>query len=138
MSECLNVWKYSVHYISWGRGILNWRILGFLVYQVVILERGIKYWGELMGSVSIYSLYRFFDKVMSSLHFFMFHSFEFERNNLEYLEKLIHPEDRKDLTLDFRDATFRGITLSLPEGSPFYDWKIDNKSQLERQKAKHK
>ncbi|GBN93214.1 hypothetical protein AVEN_133251-1 [Araneus ventricosus] len=76
--------------------------------------------------------------VMSSLNFFLSHSFEFERNNLEHLDKLIHPEDRKDLTLDFKDATILGMALSLPEGSPFYDWKIDNKTQWERQRIKHK
>ncbi|GBM81123.1 hypothetical protein AVEN_109161-1 [Araneus ventricosus] len=75
---------------------------------------------------------------MSQLIYFSSHSFEFERNNLEYLDKLIHPKDRKDLTLDFRDATFLGMTLSLPEGSPFYDWKIDKKSEWERQRIKHK
>ncbi|GBM75535.1 Fatty acyl-CoA reductase wat [Araneus ventricosus] len=85
----------------------------------------------------IYSLYRFFDMAMSSVRFFWFQSFEFERNNLEYLDKLIHPEDRKDLTLDFRDATFLEMALSLPQGSPFYDWKVDKKSQWERQKIKH-
>ncbi|GBM15822.1 hypothetical protein AVEN_262969-1 [Araneus ventricosus] len=85
----------------------------------------------------IYSLYRYFDKVMSSVNFFQFHTFEFERNNLEYLDKLIHPEDRKDLTLDFRDATILGMALSLPEGSPFYDWKIDKNSQWERQRITH-
>ncbi|GBN22277.1 hypothetical protein AVEN_108546-1 [Araneus ventricosus] len=76
--------------------------------------------------------------VVSSLNFFLFHTFEFERNNLEYLEKLIHLEDRKDLSLNFKDATFLGMTLSLPEGSPFYDWKIDKKSQLERQSITHR
>ncbi|GBM15772.1 Fatty acyl-CoA reductase wat [Araneus ventricosus] len=86
----------------------------------------------------IYSLYRYFDKVTSSVNFFQFHTFEFERNNLEYLDKLIHPEDRKDLTLDFRDATILGMALSLPEGSPFYDWKIDKKSQCERQRITHR
>ncbi|GBM63063.1 Fatty acyl-CoA reductase wat [Araneus ventricosus] len=86
----------------------------------------------------IYSLYRFLDSVMKSLNYFSFYTFEFERNNLEYLDKVIHPEDRKDLTLDFRDATFLGMALSFPEGSPFYDWKVDKKSEWERQRIKHK
>ncbi|CAL1290501.1 unnamed protein product [Larinioides sclopetarius] len=84
----------------------------------------------------IYSLYRFFDTVMSAMKFFWFHSFEFEKNNFEHLDKLIHPEDRKDLTLDFRDATFLGMALSLPKGSSFYNWKLDKKSQWERQRTK--
>ncbi|GBM42716.1 hypothetical protein AVEN_219161-1 [Araneus ventricosus] len=76
--------------------------------------------------------------MMSQLNHFMFYTFEFERNNLEYLDKLIHSDDRKDLNLDFRDATFRGMSLLLPEGSPFYDWKIDKKSEWERQRTNHK
>ncbi|CAL1284244.1 unnamed protein product [Larinioides sclopetarius] len=86
----------------------------------------------------LYSLYRFFDTVMSSLNFFMFHSLEFEKKNLKYLDKLIQLEDRKDLELDFRGTTFLGLVLSMPEGSPFYDWKIDRKSQEERQRIKYK
>ncbi|GBN05058.1 hypothetical protein AVEN_117931-1, partial [Araneus ventricosus] len=95
-------------------------------------------WLSLFGTKSrLYSLYCFFDMVMSSVRFFWFHTFEFERNNLEYLDKLIHPEDRKDLNLDFRDATILGMTLSLPEGSHFYDWKTDKKSEWERQRIKY-
>ncbi|GBM17014.1 hypothetical protein AVEN_133288-1 [Araneus ventricosus] len=86
----------------------------------------------------IYSLYRFLDSVTSSLNYFAFYTFEFQRNNLEYLDKVIHPEDRKELTLDFRDATLLGMALSFPEGSPFYDWKVDKKSEWERQRTKHK
>ncbi|GBM51905.1 Fatty acyl-CoA reductase wat [Araneus ventricosus] len=86
----------------------------------------------------IYSLYRFLDSVTTSLNYFAFYTFEFERNNFEYLDKVIHPEDRKDLTLDFEDATFLGMALSFPEGSPFYDWKVDKKSEWERQRIKHK
>ncbi|GBM29699.1 hypothetical protein AVEN_156886-1 [Araneus ventricosus] len=44
----------------------------------------------------------------------------------------------QDLTLDFRAATFVGMSLSLPEGSPFYDWKMDKKSQSENQRITHK
>ncbi|CAL1284231.1 unnamed protein product [Larinioides sclopetarius] len=86
----------------------------------------------------IYSLYRFLDKVMNALDMFSFHCFEIERNNLEYLDKGIPEEDRKDLYLDSSDVIYTDMTLSLPQGSPFYDWKIDRKSQSERQKVKHR
>ncbi|CAL1284221.1 unnamed protein product [Larinioides sclopetarius] len=82
----------------------------------------------------LYSLYRFFDTTMSCLKFFMFTSFEYERKNFEYLGTLIQPEDRKDLSLDFSDVTLSEKSLSVPEGSPFYDWKKDRKSQSERQR----
>ncbi|CAL1284219.1 unnamed protein product [Larinioides sclopetarius] len=71
---------------------------------------------------------------MSCLKFFMFTSFEYERKNFEYLGTLIQPEDRKDLSLDFSDVTLSEKSLSVPEGSPFYDWKKDRKSQSERQR----
>ncbi|GBM60440.1 Fatty acyl-CoA reductase 1 [Araneus ventricosus] len=82
----------------------------------------------------VYSLYRFLDTVMSSVNFFLFRNFEFERKNMEFLDKLIHQEDRKDLALDFRDATILRMTLSIPEVCPFYDWKIDRKSKSQRQR----
>ncbi|GBM36647.1 putative RNA-directed DNA polymerase from transposon X-element [Araneus ventricosus] len=50
---------------------------------------------QIILKIRIYSLHRFYEKLMSSLNAFWFCSFEFERNTLEYLENLIHPEDRK-------------------------------------------
>ncbi|CAL1284240.1 unnamed protein product [Larinioides sclopetarius] len=86
----------------------------------------------------IYSLYRFLDTVMCAVSFFLSHPFEYERNNLEHLDKLIEPEDRKDVYLDFSDANFLEMSLSSTKVCPFYDWKIDRKTQSERQRVKHK
>ncbi|GBO20648.1 hypothetical protein AVEN_205951-1, partial [Araneus ventricosus] len=115
---------------------LYYIVAAYQHYLLAIVLDGIK---KILGKKPrVYSLYRFYDTVMGSLNFFLFHCFEFERKNLEYLDELIQPEDRKDLTLDFRDATILEMSLALPEVSPFYDWKIDRKSQSERQMIKYK
>ncbi|XP_055928158.1 fatty acyl-CoA reductase 1-like isoform X2 [Argiope bruennichi] len=97
----------------------------------IVLDGMLKLFG---GKPKLYSLYRFFDNIMASYDFFVFNDFEFERNNLERLDKLIHPEDRKDLSLDFKDETLRDIAKKTPEVCPFYDLKIDKRSPSERQK----
>ncbi|XP_055953654.1 fatty acyl-CoA reductase 1-like [Argiope bruennichi] len=86
----------------------------------------------------VYSSYRFFDQVMSALHFFTSHTFYYEKNNMACLNKLIHPEDRKNLELDFENTTFQDLALHYPEASPFYDWKIDSNTPSERQKIKYR
>ncbi|XP_055944747.1 fatty acyl-CoA reductase 1-like isoform X2 [Argiope bruennichi] len=90
------------------------------------------------GTKRVYKMYRFYDTIMDTLNFFLFRRFVFERNNVEFLDKLLHPEDRKNLSLDFQEATFLDISLQIPITSPFYDWKIDKKSPLERKKTKHR
>ncbi|KAF8793752.1 Fatty acyl-CoA reductase 1 like protein [Argiope bruennichi] len=60
----------------------------------IVLDGMLKLFG---GKPKLYSLYRFFDNIMASYDFFVFNDFEFERNNLERLDKLIHPETKKFL-----------------------------------------
>ncbi|KAF8787970.1 Fatty acyl-CoA reductase 1 like protein [Argiope bruennichi] len=86
----------------------------------------------------VYSSYRFFDQVMNVLHFFMSHTFYFDKTNLERLNKLIHPEDRKNLELDFEGSTLQDLAFNYPTSSPFYDWKIDTNTPSERQKIKYR
>ncbi|XP_055942427.1 fatty acyl-CoA reductase 1-like [Argiope bruennichi] len=86
----------------------------------------------------VYSSYRFFDQVMNVLHFFMSHTFYFDKTNTERLNKLIHPEDRKNLELDFEGSTLQDLAFNYPTASPFYDWKIDTNTPSERQKIKYR
>ncbi|XP_055930648.1 fatty acyl-CoA reductase 1-like isoform X2 [Argiope bruennichi] len=84
------------------------------------------------------SLYSFFDLVVEPLHYFMSATFNFERNNVQALDKLIHPEDRKDLSLDFEDVTFQDMASKLPQSTLYFDWKLDKKSPSERQRIKYR
>ncbi|XP_055944748.1 fatty acyl-CoA reductase 1-like isoform X3 [Argiope bruennichi] len=104
-------------------------------FPAIVLDGMLKLLGK---KPRVYKMYRFYDTIMDTLNFFLFRRFVFERNNVEFLDKLLHPEDRKNLSLDFQEATFLDISLQIPITSPFYDWKIDKKSPLERKKTKHR
>ncbi|GFR02683.1 fatty acyl-CoA reductase 1 [Trichonephila clavata] len=79
-------------------------------------------------------LYRYIDKIEDSLYHFTTNEFKYDCSNMLYLNRLLHPDDKKVLDVDSKELTFRDLMMSLPEAAPFYDWKEDKKSPQSRLK----
>ncbi|GIX81117.1 putative fatty acyl-CoA reductase CG5065 [Caerostris darwini] len=78
-------------------------------------------------------MYRFFDTMMSCLHYFTSNEFNFERDNLENIDKMLHPDDSELLVLNWSEVTFEEYAQAIPKVASFYQWDTDQKSFKERQ-----
>ncbi|GFS41671.1 fatty acyl-CoA reductase 1 [Trichonephila inaurata madagascariensis] len=80
------------------------------------------------------NLYRYIDKIGDSLYYFTAHGLKFDGSNMLYLNRLLHPDDKKVLDTDTKELTYHELIESLPEGACFYDWTQDKKSPQSRLK----
>ncbi|GIY24851.1 fatty acyl-CoA reductase 1 [Caerostris darwini] len=83
------------------------------------------------------SLYRFYEKAMDSLLYFLTNEWNFHTQNLKQLERQLNPEEKENLYLDLQGFSVNEMARTLPEGAPFYEWEIDPKRIAERKRVTH-
>ncbi|XP_055930548.1 fatty acyl-CoA reductase 1-like [Argiope bruennichi] len=85
----------------------------------------------------LFNLYRFYERAMESLDYFLTYDWKFHTENFKNLEKQLSLEDKENLYIDLQGFSVKAMAATIPFGAPFYQWEVDSKRMPERKRVTH-
>ncbi|CAL1267815.1 unnamed protein product [Larinioides sclopetarius] len=85
----------------------------------------------------LFKLYRFYEKAMDSVGYFLTYEWKFHTENFKNLERQLDHEDKENLYMDLQGFSVKEIAATIPIGAPLYQWEADSKKMTERKRVTH-